>query len=861
MEPTDSDFMRELMTVFCGEAEERLTTIDQRLLAIEQSADTTARADLLADLMRELHTLKGSAGAVNLPDVSRLAHALETHFGELMHPGAQLPAIVDRGYRGLDVMRALIELGSRGERSDSDVDAAIAALRGTVHAPPTEASNDAAAQVAHVQGVVGAASALGAPVDETPAAANATVDVSRRPDDLAGIGHSPVAEPQTSTATAAVPWMGPEPPLAPAHAAPVQTVAPAFGAPGGEPAVAAAAQMPPAARGRRNDGPDDVVRLSTAKLDSLMARVGELVVTRIGTGRRTEEVRTLQDAVAGWDDAWRRVRPHVAKVAAAARDEGGTSLTELISELQRLLPIFEDGDARLTDISRQVGDLRSGIEADERRLTQVTADIENEVRRTRMLSVSSAFDPMHRLVRDLARDLGKEVILEVEGGETEVDRSVLEHIRSPLTHLIRNAVDHGIESPDVRETLGKPRRATIRLAATQRGGSLMLAIADDGSGIDADAIREAAGRLGIVTHDQLRIMSERDILRLIFRQSFSTSGAVTDISGRGVGLDVVRETVERLNGMVDVASEPGAGTTFTLSLPLSVATTQALLVEVSGMTYALPIGAVSRIVAADRDEIGRAQGREMIVLEDGPVVLVRLEDVLQLTSDEDHTTARRPVIVLGSDERRLGIAVDALIGTQDVVVKPLPRPLERVRHVAGATVLASGEVVVVLNTSDLVRSAVRTAVRVERILERPGSNAAASASTGALGSGSVMVVDDSIVTRMLEKSILEAAGYSVHVAADGVEAIRALHVTPVDVVVSDVNMPNMDGLMLTQQIRADAQLRHVPIVLVTSLDSPDDQVRGMEAGADAYIVKSSFSQEGLLETVARLITIQRSRND
>jgi two-component system chemotaxis sensor kinase CheA len=510
-------------------------------------------------------------------------------------------------------------------------------------------------------------------------------------------------------------------------------------------------------------------------------------------------------------------------------------------------------------MARQVGELRSGIESDERRLTQVTADIEDEVRRTRMLSVSSAFDPMHRLVRDLARDLGKDVVLEVEGGDTEVDRSVLEQIRSPLTHLIRNAVDHGIEDPQVREAAGKPRRATIRLAATQRGGSLMLAIADDGSGLDVEAIRHAATRRGLVTQDQLRIMSERDILRLIFRPSFSTTGTVTDISGRGVGLDVVRETVERLNGMVDVASESGAGTTFTLSLPLSVATTQALLVQVSGMTYALPIGAVSRIVSAARDEIGRAQGREMIVLEDGPVVLVRLEDVLQLTSDDDHLTARRPVIVIGSDERRLGIAVDALIGTQDVVVKPLPRPLERVRHVAGATVLASGDVVVVLNTSDLVRSAVRTAVRVERILERPGTGATAAVGHPS-GNGSVMVVDDSIVTRMLEKSILEAAGYTVHVAADGVEAIRALQMTPVDLVVSDVNMPNMDGLVLTQQIRADTQLRHVPIILVTSLDSPDDQVRGMEAGADAYIVKSSFSQEGLLETVGRLITIQRSRN-
>ena len=852
MEPTDSDFMRELMTVFCGEAEERLATIDQRLLAIEQHADSEIHADLLADLMRELHTLKGSAGAVNLPDVSRLAHALETHFGELLQPGAQTTDIFDRGYRGLDVMRALIAFGAGGDETDCDVDAAIAALRET-DVPATVDGVDAAEPVADRL----SADRVTSPVLDAGSAFSATPNVIPTLDDLqaASVFDDTAVTPP---ATVTVDWVGPDLQPMPVASQPATTVDSGRVEPG-VPVPSPPSQPASAARGRRADGVDDVVRLSTAKLDSLMARVGELVVTRIGTGRRTEEVRALQDVISGWDDAWRRVRPHVAKLAAAADGDGGTSLPELIAEIQRLLPIFDEGDARLCEMARQVGELRSGIESDERRLTQVTADIEDEVRRTRMLSVSSAFDPMHRLVRDLARDLGKDVVLEVEGGDTEVDRSVLEQIRSPLTHLIRNAVDHGIEDPQVREAAGKPRRATIRLAATQRGGSLMLAIADDGSGLDVEAIRHAATRRGLVTQDQLRIMSERDILRLIFRPSFSTTGTVTDISGRGVGLDVVRETVERLNGMVDVASESGAGTTFTLSLPLSVATTQALLVQVSGMTYALPIGAVSRIVSAARDEIGRAQGREMIVLEDGPVVLVRLEDVLQLTSDDDHVTARRPVIVIGSDERRLGIAVDALIGTQDVVVKPLPRPLERVRHVAGATVLASGDVVVVLNTSDLVRSAVRTAVRVERILERPGTGATAAVGHPS-GNGSVMVVDDSIVTRMLEKSILEAAGYTVHVAADGVEAIRALQMTPVDLVVSDVNMPNMDGLVLTQQIRADTELRHVPIILVTSLDSPDDQVRGMEAGADAYIVKSSFSQEGLLETVGRLITIQRSRN-
>lgn len=870
MEPTDSEFMRELMTVFCGEAEERLATVDQRLLAIEQTHQMDQRTDLLADLMRELHTLKGSAGAVNLPDVSRLAHALETHFGKLASPGTATETIFDHGYAALDSMRAMIDAGAGGVACEVDVDAVMATLSGAEPAatraqgwhavddftpaplpehmpilpapePPATPTIIDHRTVSHdVSSVVDAPSATAAHVaqfmpghDPLPGAASATTTTIR-----------PAEEVTLGSASAVAP-------------------APAVVVPGVQLDASSPAHPTPAAptihaRARRPEGADEVVRLSTAKLDSLMARVGELVVTRIGTGRRTDEIRALAETVAAWEETWRRIRPQYLKIVAAAGGESGTSLMDLIPEIQRLAPAVDEADVRSHEMSRQVTELRAGIEADERRLAQVTTDIEDEVRRTRMLPVSSTFDPLHRLVRDLARDLGKEVLLEVEGGDTEVDRSVLEHIRSPLTHLVRNALDHGVETPDVREAAGKARRATLRLAATQRGGSLILAIADDGGGIDVEHVRETAVGLGLVTNDQLRVMSERDVLRLIFRPSFSTSGSLTDVSGRGVGLDVVRETVERLNGMVDVSSELGAGTTFTLSLPLSVATTQALLIEIAGAVYALPIGAVSRIVSADRDEIGRAQGREMIVLEDGPVVLVRLEDVLQLPSDEESAASRRPIIIIGSDERRIGVAVDGLIGTQDVVVKPLPKPFERVRNVAGATVLASGEVVVVLNTSDLVRSAVRTAVRVEPALERGGETSASRMRTPhSSGAGSVMVVDDSIVTRMLEKSILEAAGYTVHVAADGVEALRALHATPVDLVVSDINMPNMDGLALTQQIRADVALRDVPIVLVTSLDAPDDQMRGMEAGADAYIVKSSFSQEGLLETVARLITTQR----
>ena len=423
-------------------------------------------------------------------------------------------------------------------------------------------------------------------------------------------------------------------------------------------------------------------------------------------------------------------------------------------------------------------------------------------------------------------------------------------MRAPLTHLIRNSLDHGMEAPGTREMNGKPREGVIRLAASERGGTLHLSVSDDGGGIDVDRIRAKAIAAGLITTEQMRTLTERDCLRLIFRSGLSTSPAITDISGRGVGLDVVRETVERLHGVVDITSDLGSGTTFTMSLPLSVATTQSLLIKVSHHTFALPISSVSRIVQIGEEDIQRAQGREMIVINDGPVVLTRLEDVLQLTTLDSDIRAhrRKPAIIVGQGERRFALLVDDLIGTQDIVVKPLPRPFMRVRHTAGATALGTGEVVIVLNASDLIRTAVRTAVRLDAPTARRESGSA-NPRTG----GTVLVVDDSIVTRMLEKSILEAAGYTVRVAADGVEAWKSLENETVDVIVSDVNMPNMDGLALTARVRGDVRTKDIPVVIVTSLDASDDHARAMDVGADAYIVKSSFSQESLLETVGRLV--------
>jgi two-component system chemotaxis sensor kinase CheA len=590
---------------------------------------------------------------------------------------------------------------------------------------------------------------------------------------------------------------------------------------------------------------EETVRVSTVKLDSLMAQVGELLVARAGMERHDAELRQLFQDLAAWEAAWRQARPRYRSLLASAHEGSPVVETpDATALLRQILPFLEENEARLRAIRERLGGVRGTREAG-RRMAQLTVDLQEDVRRIRMFPTSTLFEAFPRMVRDLAREQGKEIDLVVRGGDTEVDRSVLEQIRAPLTHLLRNCVDHAIERPEARLEAGKPRGGTITLTASQRGGRLLIEVADDGAGIDPATVRAAAVERGFLAPDAA--LGDREVLGLIFRSGLSTSPIVTDLSGRGIGLDVVRESVERLQGIVEVDSRPGAGTTFTLTLPLAVAATRCLLVRAADQTYALPVSSVVRILRLGSHEVGRAEGMEAAELEGEPVVLVGLSDVLQLETPERpaHPEPTRLAVVLGSAERRVGFLVDALVGEQDAVIKGLPRPLTRVVGTAGATILGTGEVVMVLSVADLMRLADRAGTRRTAGPE-PVAQIEAVPPT-------IVVADDSITTRTLERNILEAAGYRVRIAVDGAEAWKLLKKGDVDLLVSDVLMPGVDGFELTARIRADKRLKDLPVILVTSLESGDHRERGIEVGADAYIVKSAFDQDRLLETIRRLM--------
>jgi chemotaxis protein histidine kinase CheA/CheY-like chemotaxis protein len=376
---------------------------------------------------------------------------------------------------------------------------------------------------------------------------------------------------------------------------------------------------------------------------------------------------------------------------------------------------------------------------------------------------------------------------------------------------------------------------------------VVIDVEDDGAGIDLERVRALALRRGFASEGELREMTDQQILGLVFRPGFSTKGMITDLSGRGVGLDVVLTNIERLKGTITVSSAPGRGSVFSIRLPITLATTQALLVRVSGQTFAIPLAAVEVIGEIGLELVTSVESREAVLIEGVPTALVRLHEILNLPDQAARLEAgeRAPVVVLGSTDERVAFLVDELLGEHEIVVKGLGAPLRRVRNVSGATIAGDGAVVLILNVFDLIKASQK--VRGLWLADKRRAEA------GLRGKARVLVVDDSVTTRLLEKGILENNGYEVTLAVDGVDALEKLADQEFDLVVSDVEMPRMNGFELTRRLRRDDAHRELPVILVTSLSSEVDKKNGVEAGADAYIVKGAFDQGNLIATIRQLL--------
>ncbi|MDD4928409.1 MAG: hybrid sensor histidine kinase/response regulator [Gallionella sp.] len=560
----------------------------------------------------------------------------------------------------------------------------------------------------------------------------------------------------------------------------------------------------------------EVVRISREKLENLAAMMEALQVTKIEMDDHLASLQQLRNSVQAL------VVPHRASPPdAAAQKRSADAIAELDSSS-----------------ARTHREMRSSCS----RLGLLVESLQQNVRMMRQVPVASLLRPLSRQVRDIARELGKKINFEISGDEIEIDRMVLEGIRDPLIHLLRNALDHGIELPQQRLEDGKPAEGRLHISVLSEGSQVVLTVEDDGAGISAEKIADCARKKKLVVDAELASMGREEIMNLIFRPGFSSRDIITSMSGRGVGLDVVVANLRKLKGSVQLETEEGHGTRFILRLPITLATEHGVLVRAGGVVFAIPVSAVDKVMEIESCQIIKIEASHAILHRGHSIPLRDLAAILSLAESEVSHKKSMPVVVVAKGWDSVAFLVDEVIGEREIVVKPFRPPLLSVRNVNGGTLTGSGEVIMVLNPSDLVDSALSAS------LATPRDDGAESAPVP-----SVLVVDDSITTRTLEKSILEHAGYKVSVAVNGRQGWLMLQEQTFDLVVTDIEMPEMNGFELTALIKQSERLKAVPVIIVTSLAREEDRLRGIEVGAEAYIVKGQFETKVLLDVVEQLI--------
>jgi two-component system chemotaxis sensor kinase CheA len=551
-----------------------------------------------------------------------------------------------------------------------------------------------------------------------------------------------------------------------------------------------------------------LVRIDSRRLDRVMALAGEMLLAN-------------------------------ARMSVASRN-----LEQVQEQLQaRLYELPPQETAAWRTISTSLASSVHTARSDERRFAHLSEEVNLAVKELRMIPLERVAPAWRKTVRESARALGRKVRLILEGGMVEIDRSVLEKVREPVMHLLRNAVDHGVGTPEQRLREGKPEEATVLITATARGTTVRLEISDDGHGIDLQKVGDAAVARGLRSREELTRMSSGEVLDLVFTPGFSTAESVTRISGRGVGLDVLQRSVTDIGGRVEITPQGQlGGCTITMMIPVSLLSRRGLLVSVGDSCYLLPIEAVERCVRVRQDSLVSFDGAPMAQLENSEPVPVRWLGAL-MGVGHGRESRWLNVIIVANGSSRLGLVADSIQGEEELVVKQLPWNLRGGDGSNGAAILADGSVALAVDIGYAFRRAATAADHTQP--SRPVETA--------YSKPRILVADDSLTARTMQRNVLTAAGYEVTQAVDGAEAWEALHEGDFDLLVTDIQMPEIDGIELTRRVRADARLHDLPVILVTSLGRPEDIARGAESGADEYLVKGQYAQDELLQAVTRLL--------
>ena len=799
----------EVLEYFLPEATEHLEAMTTALLAVEGGARDE---ETLATVFRSVHTLKGAAYTVGCAPIGDAAHQIEDLLGAVRENRlAMTSAVTEAIFVGTAAIKQVLQTGAAVSSETA------LALEG--------ATQDLRALMA---------SAVG----DSP--------VMAQEDPLTSL-----AAPEVETVPAS-----PAPPLVPVLPG---LVRPEF--------LARLEALPrPALRSvSAPTGPS--IRVAVERLDTLMNLVGELMIARSRLDRRLGQLDQVSQLLlvsrtrlgqVGRDFEFRRhalgMPPRATEAGGPVRDAVGDlrDLSELFAELE--FDRYDDVNilARsVAEMSADVGEVQiqhaallRSIREDTAQVQRLTAALRKEITRARMVPVGRLFTRVAQQVREAARATGKAVALTVRGETAEVDNSVIEQIADPLLHLIQNAIGHGIESTDERERLGKPAQGRLTLSASQAGGFILVEVEDDGRGIDADLLRRRAVERGLLLAGEAAALSDRDALNLIFVTGFSTAAAITRTSGRGVGLDVVRTNVSRLDGEIHVETEPGRSTRFTLKVPLTVAIADALMVRCGPETLAFPLTAVSVMRPVAPSEIVTAGGRDSVRLDDQALDLVRLDRVLGLKATRP--SRRLPVVVLRGGGKPFGVVVDELLGKEEIVIKSLGTLLEGVGPFSGATISGEGRVILLLDPTRL-REAAATSPAMPTTTSREEERADEARSR-------ILLVDDSVSIRKFVGQMLEKAGFDVLTAVDGQDAIQQLTEQTVDVVITDLEMPRVNGYALIEDLRRRSTTREVPVIVLTTRAGAKHVGLARRLGVRHYVAKP-VEEQSFIRLVASVTSV------
>ncbi|WP_103640011.1 hybrid sensor histidine kinase/response regulator [Campylobacter concisus] len=776
------DDMKEIMEDFLIEAFELIEQIDHDLVELEANPEDL---ELLNRIFRVAHTVKGSSSFLNFDVLTELTHHMEDVLNKARKGELKItPDIMDVVLESVDMMKGLLE-----SIRDNGSDAAAGIDIKNICASLTQISEGEAPSVAPEAPVTPAPEPVKEPEPAAPAE-EAAPEVSDA--ELSKLSDSEVeaeierllkvrkAEDQARRASKGIA------PKSPEEIAPAASAAPA---PAPKPAPSRerdADKKVPAASSSSAVAQEQTIRVEVKRLDHLMNLIGELVLGK-----------------------------------------------------NRLLKIYDDVEERYEG-EKFLEELNQVVSS----LSLVTTDIQLAVMKTRMLPIAKVFNKFPRMIRDLSRELGKQIDLEISGEETELDKSIVEEIGDPLVHIIRNSCDHGIEDPETRKAMGKPEKGLVQLKAYNEGNHIVVEIVDDGKGLDADMLKAKSIEKGIITEREADAMSEKEAFGLIFKPGFSTAAKVTNVSGRGVGMDVVKTNIEKLNGIIDIESEVGKGTVMKLKIPLTLAIIQSLLVGTQEEFYAIPLASVLETVRVPIDDIYTIDGKNVLRLRDEVLSLVRLSDVFGVNKVFDGGD-QTYVVIIGVAEAKLGIIVDTLVGQEEIVIKSMGDYLQNIPGIAGATIRGDGRVTLIIDVGAMMEMAKDIKVNIRAEMED---------STKAKEKPSdykVLIVDDSKMDRTIMQKSLEPIGVTIIEATNGVEALNIIKSGEhaFDAVLIDIEMPRMDGYTLAGEIRKYSKYRTLPLIAVTSRTSKTDRLRGVEVGMTEYITKPYSSE--YLENVVR----------